>query len=72
MFHPLYVVVERSNEAKKRLELVALSECRGYSQMRENLPGISEKMLSQQLKEPGGAYLRRNGIDYVKDQHLYK
>ncbi len=84
---------------------------RGYSQIRDNLPGISEKMLSQQLKELerddlihkeiisekplrveysltaqgmslsdlytfastwGIAYLKRNGIDYVKDQNLYK
>ena len=26
-------------------------ESRGYSQIRDNLPGVSEKMLSQQLKE---------------------
>jgi DNA-binding HxlR family transcriptional regulator len=84
---------------------------RGYSEIRNNLPGISEKMLSQQLKELekdefimkvivskkplrvdyslteqgnslsdlyvlasnwGIAYLKRNGIDYIKDQHLYK
>lgn len=86
-------------------------ESRGYSQIRDNLPGVSEKMLSQQLKELerddliqkrilsekplrveyslttqgqslsdlykftstwGIAYLKRNGIDYLKDQNLYK
>jgi DNA-binding HxlR family transcriptional regulator len=84
---------------------------RGYSQIRDNLLGVSEKMLSQQLKELerddfikkeiitekplrveysltqqglslsdlytfastwGIAYLKRNGIDYLKDQNLYK
>ena len=84
---------------------------RGFSQIRENLPGISEKMLSQQLKELerdrliekkilrakpyrvqynlsengkelsplytfmsqyGLAYLKKHGIDYIQDQHLYK
>lgn len=84
---------------------------KSYSEIRDNLPGISEKMLSQQLKELerdnliekevlslkpyrvayflskegeslaplyefisqwGISYLKRNGIDYVKDQHLYK
>ena len=84
---------------------------RSYSEIRDNLPGISEKMLSQQLRELkqddliqkhivtkkplrvdysltkqgeslsdlyvlasnwGIAYLKRNGIDYLKDQHLYK
>lgn len=84
---------------------------RGFSEIRENLPGVSEKMLSQQLKqleadrlisksvlslkpyrveyaltEPGKslapllsflsswgiAFLKQNGIDYLKDQHLYK
>lgn len=86
-------------------------ENRGYIQIRDNLPGVSEKMLSQQLKELerdgfvqktilskkplrvdytlteqgkslsdlynftsnwGIAYLKQNGIDYLKDQQLYK
>ncbi|RZK99104.1 MAG: transcriptional regulator [Pedobacter sp.] len=86
-------------------------ESRSYSEIRDNLPGVSEKMLSQQLKELdhdqfikkdilskkplrvmyslteqgkslsdlyeltsnwGIAYLKRHGIDYLKDQHLYK
>jgi len=84
---------------------------RGFSEIRNNLPGISEKMLSQVLNELtrdkliekkvislkpyrveyslttygkslspiyrsiskwGIAYLKENGIDYIKDQHLYK
>lgn len=84
---------------------------KGFSEIRENLPGISEKMLSQQLKhlekddlisktvlslkpyrveysltEKGRSlsplfsflshwgieFLKTNGIDYMKDQHLYK
>ena len=84
---------------------------KGFSEIRENLPGVSEKMLSQQLKQLekdnliskkvlslkpyrveysltdvgksfapiyeelskwGINYLRKNGIDYIKDQHLYK
>lgn len=84
---------------------------KGYSEIRENLPGVSEKMLSQQLKELetdsliqkkaisqkplrveysltlqgkslaplykftsswGIKYLKKNGIDYIKDQNLYK
>ena len=84
---------------------------RGYSEIKENLPGVSEKMLSQQLKELekdqliekkilsqkpyrveyslsttgrtfaplfdfaskwGIKYLKKNGIDYLKDQRLYK
>jgi DNA-binding HxlR family transcriptional regulator len=84
---------------------------KSYSEIRDNLPGISEKMLSQQLKEMesdkfiekkilsvkpyrveyaltkngkafsplfefastwGIKYLKENGIDYIKDQHLYK
>ena len=84
---------------------------KSYSQIRDNLPGVSEKMLSQQLKELerdnliekkhlsskplrveyflskngrslsplyefiskwGIKYLKKNGIDYLKDQHLYK
>lgn len=84
---------------------------KSYSEIRDNLPGVSEKMLSQQLKELerdnligknvlslkpyrveyflskdgesltplykfisewGISYLKRNGIDYLKDQHLYK
>jgi len=83
----------------------------GYSEIRDNLPGVSEKMLSQQLKELerdlliekkvlskkpyrvlysltrsgkelspiyqaaskwGIKYLEANGIEYIKDQHLYK
>jgi len=86
-------------------------ENRSYSDFMDNLPGVSEKMLSQQLKELerdqlisktivspkpyrvtyaltqqgktltplyqflsewGIEYLKHNGIDYVKDQHLYK
>ena len=84
---------------------------KGYSDIKKNLPSISEKMLSQQLKELerdklivkkilsqkpyrveyylsetgkslnplfnflskwGIKYLKENGIDYVKDQRLYK
>lgn len=84
---------------------------RGFSEIRKNLPGVSEKMLTQQLKqlendelikkvilsskpyrveyslttkgeslspmfkflsEWGIAFLRENGIDYLKDQELYK
>ncbi|MFZ6008947.1 MAG: winged helix-turn-helix transcriptional regulator [Bacteroidota bacterium] len=84
---------------------------RSYSDIRKNLPLVSEKMLSQQLKELerdklveknvlsekplrveyylseegkslaplleflsqwGISYLKRHGIDYLKDQHLYK
>ena len=84
---------------------------KSYSEIRDNLPGVSEKMLSQQLKELerdnlleknilsvkpyrveyflskegqslaplyefvsqwGISYLKKNGIDYLKDQHLYK
>lgn len=84
---------------------------KSYSEIRDNLPGVSEKMLSQQLKELekdllieknvlsekpyrveyflskngktlsplyefisqwGIKYLKKNGIDYIKDQHLYK
>jgi DNA-binding HxlR family transcriptional regulator len=84
---------------------------KSYSAIKENLPGISEKMLSQQLKELerdnliekevlslkpmrveyflsadgksmaplytfisqwGIDYLKKHGIDYEKDQHLYK
>jgi DNA-binding HxlR family transcriptional regulator len=84
---------------------------RGYSEIKENLPRVSEKMLSQQLKELekdqliekrilsqkpyrveyslsttgktfaplfefaskwGIRYLKKNGIDYLKDQQLYK
>jgi DNA-binding HxlR family transcriptional regulator len=83
----------------------------GYSAIRNNLPGVSEKMLSQQLKELerdrliekatlsekplrveyflsaqgrslaplyeftsswGVAYLKENGIDYYKDQSIFK
>ncbi len=86
-------------------------EKKGFSDLRENLPGISEKMLSQQLKQLekdqlisksvlslkpyrveysltdtgksfgplftflsqwGITFLKRKGIDYIKDQHLYK
>jgi len=86
-------------------------EKKSYSEIRDNLPGVSEKMLSQQLKELerdkliekivisnkpyrveyslsgfgkslsplytfvsewGIKYLKENGIDYVKDQELYK
>lgn len=84
---------------------------RGFSSLRDNLPGISEKMLAQQLKdlerdhliekkvillkpyrveynlsptgkslsplfdlmsEYGLKYLKEHGIDYLKDQQLYK
>lgn len=84
---------------------------KSYSEIRDNLPRVSEKMLSQQLKELerdklleknilsakpyrveyflskegkslaplyefiskwGIRYLKKNGIDYLKDQHLYK
>jgi len=84
---------------------------RSFSEIRNNLPGVSEKMLSQQLKELerdklvekrmisekplrveyrlsalgkslnpffeftskwGIKYLKSNGIDYLKDQRLYK
>lgn len=84
---------------------------RSFSEIRKNLPGISEKMLSQQLKhlerdkliskrvvsaKPyrveyflakngkslgpmyefaskwGIRYLKEHGIDYLKDQELYK
>ncbi|WP_142683249.1 winged helix-turn-helix transcriptional regulator [Chitinophaga polysaccharea] len=84
---------------------------RSYAEIRDNLPGVSEKMLSQQLKELehdkligkntlsakpyrveyfltvegkslsplyefasewGIAYLKKYGIDYIQDQHLYK
>ena len=84
---------------------------KSYSDIKRNLPTISEKMLSQQLKELerdgliikkiisakpyrveyflsetgkslqplfnflskwGIKYLKKNNIDYVKDQHLYK
>lgn len=84
---------------------------KSYSEIRDNLPGISEKMLSQQLKELerdqliekkilsrkpyrvlyhltksgtalspvyqaaskwGISYLKANGIEYIKDQQLYK
>jgi len=86
-------------------------EKKSYVELRGNLPGVSEKMLSQQLKELerdnllqkdvlslkpyrveysltdtgkslgplyqfvsdwGVSYLKTNGIDYLKDQHLYK
>lgn len=84
---------------------------RSYTAIRDNLPGVSEKMLSQQLKELerdkliekavlserpyrveyflseegrslgplyefvsswGIGYLKKHGIDYLQDQHLYK
>lgn len=84
---------------------------KNYAEIRNNLPGISEKMLSQQLRELerdnliektiislkpyrveyflsndgkslaplyeflsewGMNYLTANGINYLKDQHLYK
>jgi DNA-binding HxlR family transcriptional regulator len=84
---------------------------RSFSEIRDNLPGISEKMLAQQLKELsqdqfiakkvlslkplrveyfltdqgnsfapiysfasewGIQYLKKNGIDYLKDQELFK
>ncbi|MEZ2442650.1 winged helix-turn-helix transcriptional regulator [Chitinophaga sp. RCC_12] len=84
---------------------------KSYAEIRDNLPGISEKMLSQQLKELerdklieknvitrkpyrveyylstegkslaplyefvsewGIAYLKKQGVDYIQDQHLYK
>ncbi len=86
-------------------------EKKSFSEIRDNLPGVSEKMLSQQLKELerdkliekriltakplrveyrltkfgkslsplfeftskwGIKYLKSNGIDYLKDQRLYK
>jgi DNA-binding HxlR family transcriptional regulator len=86
-------------------------ERKGFSEIRNNLPGVSEKMLIQQLKELqrdqlidktvlsakpyrveyfltefgktlsplyefmstwGISYLKKNNIDYLKDQHLYK
>ncbi len=86
-------------------------EKKSYSEIRDNLPGVSEKMLSQQLKELerdklikknvlslkphrveyflsengkslspmyefvsswGIKYLKEHGIDYLKDQSLYK
>lgn len=86
-------------------------DAKSYSDIRDNLPGVSEKMLSQQLKELerdqllgknvtslkpyrveyyltengkslapmyefvsqwGIKYLEKNGIDYLKDQSLYK
>lgn len=86
-------------------------EKKSFSEIRDNLPGVSEKMLSQQLKElerdklikkrivtqkplrveyyltPFGKtlkplfeftskwgikYLKAHGIDYLKDQRLYK
>ena len=86
-------------------------ERRGFSDLRRNLPKVSEKMLNQQLKELmnenlidkkilsekplrveyfltefgytlaplfkflsewGIDYLKKNDIDYIKDQHLYK
>lgn len=84
---------------------------KGFSEIKTNLPGISEKMLNQQLKELqrdglimknvlsekpyrveyflteqgqtlsplynflstwGIDYLKKNQIDYLQDQHLYK
>lgn len=84
---------------------------RNFAQIRDNLPGVSEKVLTQQLKELerddlvtrtvlshkplrveyqltttgqtlsplleflsswGIDYLKKNGIDYIQDQHLYK
>lgn len=84
---------------------------RGFVQIKKNLPGVSEKMLSQQLRQLekdglihksvisekpyrveynlsdagksfsplysflsnwGINYLKKNGIDYLKDQELYK
>ena len=84
---------------------------RSFSEIKKNLPGVSEKMLSQQLRELerdklivkkvlsekpfrvehsldsngkklsslfeaaskwGVRYLKQNGIDYIKDQALYK
>ncbi len=86
-------------------------EKKSFSEVRDNLPGVSEKILNQQLKqlekdgliektvlsakpyrvsyaltprgksfgplydflsEWGMHYLKENGIDYLKDQHLYK
>lgn len=86
-------------------------EKKGFSEIKGNLPGISEKMLSQQLKQLekdrligksvlslkpyrveytltetgksfsplfsflsiwGIEFLKKNGIDYLKDQKLYK
>lgn len=93
------------------LSHVYINKKRSYSEIRNNLPGISEKMLSQQLKELerdsllqkttitqkplrvaysltrqgkslsalyrftsnwGIKYLKQHGIDYIKDQDLYK
>lgn len=87
------------------------SQRRRFNELRSLLPGITEKMLAQQLKELerdklilkevfpvsppkveyyiseegmklqplftilsewGIDYLKRNGIDYMKDQELYK
>ncbi|EQA38797.1 transcriptional regulator, HxlR family [Leptospira inadai serovar Lyme str. 10] len=84
---------------------------KSYKDIKTNLPGISEKILVQQLKELEGnkllnreiiserplrveysltefgrslaplfeflsewgiGYLKKNGIDYIQDQHLYK
>jgi len=84
---------------------------RGFSEIKQNLPRISDKMLIQQIKELqhdqlidkhviaekpyrveyfltdfglslsplfdfvsswGIEYLKKNHIDYIKDQHLYK
>lgn len=86
-------------------------EKKSYAEIRDNLPGVSEKMLSQQLKELerdnligknilslkpyrveyylsddgkslsplyefvsnwGIKHLKKHGIDYLQDQHLYK
>lgn len=86
-------------------------EKKSFTEIRDNLPGVSEKMLTQQLKQletdglitktvlslkpyrveysltPSGKsfapmyeflsnwgvqYLKENGIDYLKDQSLYK
>jgi DNA-binding HxlR family transcriptional regulator len=88
-----------------------VQQSRGFSEIRSALPGISEKMLAQQLGELerdqlvekkiitlkpyriqynlsatgrslsplfefmsayGIAYLQKFGIDYIRDQHLYK
>ena len=99
---------------KWKLLILAQLHYRGelsYSVIRNNLPGISEKMLWQQLKELerdsliqknsislkplrvgyflskegkslspiyeftskwGVKYLKKNGIDYLKDQAIYK
>jgi len=87
------------------------NQSRGFADLKKNLPGVSEKMLNQQLKELerdrliekniiqlkpyrvqynlsstgrslsplfdlmseyGMKYLKDNGINYIKDQHLYK